>query len=213
PKANLPSRTVGPGSSLNRTGVYFGFARVLPQDPDDPLVQSDNEQDADVPLHATPSHPLETEGYDEEDDEVVLGASPITENPDGYLAAGEMARRKSRQGSKGSHRSGASLISEKMEKIWTKHELSRPSSSANLSGDAPAGAAAVSTPAPAASGTGSGFSANGRTKKKKRVHLRAEDSKVFPMVMSVGWNPFYKNTGKTAVSDCASLLSSFADVW
>lgn len=38
-----------------------------------------------------------------------------------------------------------------------------------------------------------------RRKKKRRVPITAQDARVFPMVMSVGWNPFYNNTTKTAV--------------
>ncbi|KAF8076142.1 riboflavin kinase [Lyophyllum atratum] len=36
--------------------------------------------------------------------------------------------------------------------------------------------------------------------KDAEVHLRPEDTKVFPMVMSLGWNPFYKNEQLTAIS-------------
>lgn len=38
-------------------------------------------------------------------------------------------------------------------------------------------------------------------RKKSRIHLREEDSVIAPMVMSVGWNPFYGNSTKTAVSN------------
>lgn len=43
-----------------------------------------------------------------------------------------------------------------------------------------------------------------------RVHLGegddvpSEDREVWPMVMSMGWNPYYKNEKLTAVSPCAS---------
>lgn len=33
----------------------------------------------------------------------------------------------------------------------------------------------------------------------EKAPLREEDSKVLPMVMSLGWNPFYKNERMTAV--------------
>ncbi len=36
--------------------------------------------------------------------------------------------------------------------------------------------------------------------KDGRVVLSEEDGKVLPMVMSLGWNPFYKNERMTAVS-------------
>ena len=35
----------------------------------------------------------------------------------------------------------------------------------------------------------------------KHGALKEEDFKVYPMVMSLGWNPFYANKTKTAVSD------------
>jgi len=34
-----------------------------------------------------------------------------------------------------------------------------------------------------------------------------EDSKVLPMVMSLGWNPFYKNERMTAVRPITDLFS------
>lgn len=36
--------------------------------------------------------------------------------------------------------------------------------------------------------------------KDGKVILSEEDGKVLPMVMSLGWNPFYKNERMTAVS-------------
>ena len=33
----------------------------------------------------------------------------------------------------------------------------------------------------------------------EKTPLREEDGKVLPMVMSLGWNPFYKNERMTAV--------------
>lgn len=37
--------------------------------------------------------------------------------------------------------------------------------------------------------------------------LCTEDERVYPMVMSVGWNPFYGNDRKSAVSICAIVAS------
>ena len=36
--------------------------------------------------------------------------------------------------------------------------------------------------------------------KGDQVELSEEEGKVYPMVMSLGWNPFYKNKQLTAVS-------------
>ena len=43
--------------------------------------------------------------------------------------------------------------------------------------------------------------------KEGQVVLSEEESKVFPMVMSLGWNPFYKNKKLSAVCplDCVLL--------
>ncbi|PWN33398.1 riboflavin kinase [Meira miltonrushii] len=81
PTANLPSKVMQAQPALQRTGIYFGFARILPQDPDDPDLED---------------------------------ASSM------------------------------------------------------------------------------------RRKKKRRVPIISRDARVYPMVMSVGWNPFYNNTTKTA---------------
>lgn len=35
--------------------------------------------------------------------------------------------------------------------------------------------------------------------KDGQTHLDEEDSEIHPMVMSLGWNPFYKNKQLTAV--------------
>lgn len=163
PTANLPSKVVEPGSSLSRNGVYFGYARVLPQDPDDPSLTDSDDID---PTSA---------GIDEEDDEVVLGASPIGD--EGFLNSSGLPR--SRHNSRGQPSPAAVLEAGRRDK---EDEVSRAEASHAPSGSSP---------------TSSRLTA-GRRKKTKRVHLRPEDSKVFPMVMSVGWNPFYKNTRKTA---------------
>lgn len=39
--------------------------------------------------------------------------------------------------------------------------------------------------------------------------LSEQEGKVHPMVMSLGWNPFYKNERLTAVSSCSRFLSYF----
>lgn len=47
-----------------------------------------------------------------------------------------------------------------------------------------------------------------RRKKKRRIPITSQDARVYPMVMSVGWNPFYKNTTKTAE---VHILHNFKD--
>jgi riboflavin kinase len=42
-------------------------------------------------------------------------------------------------------------------------------------------------------------------------HLPAEDLKVWPMVMSLGWNPYYKNEKLTAVRLILDILSLLFD--
>ncbi|EST09300.1 Riboflavin kinase domain, bacterial/eukaryotic [Kalmanozyma brasiliensis GHG001] len=164
PTANLPSKVVEPGSSLSRNGVYFGYARVLPQDEDDPSLTDSDDVD---PTSA---------GIDDEDNEVVLGASPIGD--EGFLNSSSLPR--SRHNSRGQPSPAAVLEAGRRDK---EDEVSRAEASHAQSGSS--------------SSTSSRLTA-GRRKKTKRIPLRAEDSKVFPMVMSVGWNPFYKNTRKTA---------------
>ncbi|SPO30938.1 related to FMN1 - Riboflavin kinase [Ustilago trichophora] len=182
PTANLPSKVVGPGSLLTRTGVYFGFARVLPQDPDDPnLTDSD-----DVDISSSAQIPGGADYVDDEDNEVVLGASPIGDVGEGFLDSGLP---RPRQNSRGQP-SPASVLEagtrRDKEAEVSRSELSNGASAASLHG------------ATASSSSSSSSLAAGRRKKTKRVELRPEDSQVFPMVMSVGWNPFYKNTHKTA---------------
>ena len=174
----MPSKVVGPGSLLTRTGVYFGFARVLPQDPDDPSI-TDSEVDESSQSNAGAT--LD----DDEDNEVVLGASPVGDANENFPHI------KPRQGSRSQER-GADKEAE-----VSLMELKRDSvSSPSASNPAPA-SSSPSEALAAGSAPGSGFKST-RSQRKKRVHLAPEDSKVFPMVMSVGWNPFYKNTHKTA---------------
>lgn len=42
----------------------------------------------------------------------------------------------------------------------------------------------------------------------EKTSLCDEDSKVLPMVMSLGWNPFYKNERLTAVCPISGLIYS-----
>ncbi|SPO49354.1 related to FMN1 - Riboflavin kinase [Moesziomyces antarcticus] len=94
----MPNRyVVGPGSSLTRTGVYFGFARVLPQDPDDPSLT--DSEDVDIPGSSHAQTASSSADFDDDDDnEVVLGASPIGDMGEGFLDGG-LAR--PRQNSRG----------------------------------------------------------------------------------------------------------------
>lgn len=182
PTANLPSKVVGPGSSLTRTGVYFGFARVLPQDPDDPSLT--DSEDADPSFSAQNADGADY--IDDEDNEVVLGASPIGDIGQGF-PDGPLSR--SRQNSR-SIIGSSSALDANATRQDKEDEVSRSELRNGL----------TSSHAATASSSSSSSLTAGRRKKTKRIHLEPEDSKVFPMVMSVGWNPFYKNTHKTAVS-------------
>lgn len=237
--ANLPSKVLSPQSQLTRTGIYFGFARVLPQDPDDPdLVNTDEELNSDS-ISASGSnghiaierlqadHEDDNENDDPRDDEwevdeeeVVLAASPTSTEAEGSTYSSlAPCRVKARQLSKSSTRSN------------TRNTAATLMEQVNLHGDQPS----VDTPSPKSkSGSGlvatvassdtplakpdraistitpiittqkelpSSESSNAgslRRRKKRRVHIAEDDQRVFPMVMSVGWNPFYKNTTKTA---------------
>ncbi|EPQ27675.1 uncharacterized protein PFL1_04813 [Pseudozyma flocculosa PF-1] len=214
PTANLPARVVGPGSKLTRTGVYFGFARVLPQEEDDDFLT--DSEDADGPSSSSGNGTGATSVDDDDDDddnEVVLGASPIQDGADGFPQSG---RTKARQDSKSSLQQQANLLrpsdgrSTDKEAVVSAMELKAAASAASASASAAAASGAAAEPIPtpqeshssrhasSGSGTGSAFSSLSRRHKKRRIPLRQEDSRVFPMVMSVGWNPFYKNTYKTA---------------
>lgn len=47
--------------------------------------------------------------------------------------------------------------------------------------------------------------------KDGRVALSEEEGKVLPMVMSLGWNPFYKNERMSAVCLLLSLILCHSD--
>lgn len=231
-------------SLLNRTGIYYGFARVLPQDEDDPDLAALGEEGGE-PSNSSGSgshdteEPEEINEYDDDprddewevdEDEFVLGASPITEG------SGEQAQKdwadgrtalKPRQMSKSSSRSVRS-VNTLLEKANTMN-LER-SSSAHSQSQTPglatsntnSGATALApppsidaapvkaprleedtAPSPLSENHGRDFSNTSnasslRRRKKRRVPITAIDQRIFPMVMSVGWNPFYKNTQKTA---------------
>ncbi|TKY88663.1 hypothetical protein EX895_002294 [Sporisorium graminicola] len=180
PTANLPSKVVGPGSSLTRTGVYFGFARVLPQDPDDPTLTDSEDTDA-----LSPAQDARGADYiDDEDNEVVLGASPVGEVGEGF-PDGPLSQ------PRGSSRSltGSSTAFDPTAKRQDKEDEVSRSELRN---------GPTSSHTATSSSSSSSSLTTGRRKKTKRIHLEPEDSQVYPMVMSVGWNPFYKNTHKTA---------------
>ncbi len=188
----MPSKVVGPGSSLTRTGVYFGFARVLPQDPDDPSLT--DSEDVDIPGSSHAQTASSSADFDDDDDnEVVLGASPIGDMGEGFLDSG-LAR--PRQNSRGQP-SPASVLGAATTSADPRADKEAEVSRSELSNGASNAASAGSFHGATAS-TSSSSSSLARRRKTKRVHLRPEDSQVFPMVMSVGWNPFYKNTHKTA---------------
>ena len=42
---------------------------------------------------------------------------------------------------------------------------------------------------------------------KHKGEFSQEDLQVLPMVMSLGWNPFYKNKQLTAVSNLSSIMN------
>lgn len=285
--ANLPSKVLGPASALSRTGIYYGFARVLPQDPDDPDIDDSLSLGGGIESAKSPSSPptpqqdqLDEEGeesdyYDEDDDEneVVLGVSPVnthfsnmdrnlngnanengssSSNGNGNdsqlrrnnsLHAGveRVPKRKERQGSKSSTKSNKSIATlmaqlgksdsntnegegsnsnlngaKKIESSEVKSSQSLSSnptdnevekSAISNAQDRPTISTSdlnssnnTSTKHPRNLSAASSSSSLKRGRKKPRIPLREEDAFVFPMVMSVGWNPFYNNTTKTAVS-------------
>jgi riboflavin kinase len=239
--ANLPSKVLQSQTDLNRTGVYYGFARILPQDPDDPnLVALGEEQDADFAPSSSHSGSYDADSqernqyeedprddeWDVDEDEVVLGASPLPEGEmdlretDDRKLSTEGMRVKSRQMSRSSARSARSLSTLcdkgndlKLDKFSsTQNQSGQHASSTNTSSDstneiassitstAPPG---VDSSATSADSHGRGLSnasshSSARRHKKQRVAIAEADQQVFPMVMSIGWNPFYKNTTKTA---------------
>jgi len=234
PTANLPSKVLISQAHLNQTGIYYGFARILPQDPDDPDLAEAGDEDAFTPSGSSGSGSYnadEPEGdeYDDDpkddewevdEDEVVLGASPLAEGmgdsaqrewADGTVSA-ELAKLKPRQMSKSSARSGRSVstLLEKANAISLERSTSGQSQVAANTGVA----ANIVTPVKAPKSeneriatlsdshekefSSSSNASSLRRRKKKRVPIISTDQRVFPMVMSIGWNPFYKNTTKTA---------------
>lgn len=271
PTANLPSKVMQSQPSLQRTGIYFGYARVLPQDPDDPDLA-----DEALDEQATSSYSRRTgtggggggsgsgsgdaesgtadDGdddvaiqMDDDGDDIVLSASPINEEgemqflggggsssgqdrntiaPQAFLKGRQLSRSSvrstrsvkgvleqadrlslERTGSTSSGREGDVSPSATTTASQQDHESrggrvaesegGGPSSSSN----AESSATSTTKEVPPSSRTGSlpsSHSGSMRKKRKARVALANDDSKVFPMVMSVGWNPFYKNTSKTA---------------
>jgi hypothetical protein len=91
-----------------------------------------------------------------------------------------------------------------------------PSTTAPYPPDSKAIQGAVPGTIPAVSGGGAGHEesasggsgqGNDSSREDKVKTLSEEDGKVWPMVMSVGWNPYFKNEKITAVSyGCDSLV-------
>lgn len=216
--ANLPSKVLQLQQHLQRTGIYYGFARVLPQDPDDPDLVDEDEQDANTLQPAT-NHLGGTDddvdlNYDEDGDEVVLSASPVNDSVDGAELTGRRlsGSSKPRQLSKSSVLSSRSVktILEKSGALDLERSHSGQSSFSSVAESSdPAskptketqGSASIPTEKhPRDTSNNSSQAGSLRHKKKRRVPISSKDARVFPMVMSVGWNPFYQNTAKTAVS-------------
>lgn len=281
PTANLPARVLGKSSTshgLNRTGIYFGWARVLPQDPDDPELSEDGETDQEegqAPPNVMEETAVVDDEEEEEDNEIVLSASPIYSEthsgsqglPSAVAGAQFLSSHriiKPRQGSKSSIQSSKSTatVVEALDSAPllgttpisnasvrpSKDPFGLPSPSLDESKEAATQSAGAlnsatnpnaSNPSDALSKAGSAKAIAGekhprdlsatsssaslrsdeaksgadrkadrsRRKKKVRVNLAKEDSKIFPMVMSVGWNPFYGNTKKTAVSVVSQVVT------
>lgn len=232
-EANLPSKVLQAQSHLNRTGVYFGFARVVAQDLDDPdLIKGD---DAFANLHqsAESSHNgqrgnLDLNSYDDpgddewevDEDEIILSASPTGSAP-GQVGTGEgnllePGRTKPRQSSKSSARSfrGLSSALERVSSANSARSIKEPTTATQTpsrSGDVVPEFSA-NTQVDSENGTDSvvgqagvlpedkNVSKTGSLGRRRKLHvpISTADQQVFPMVMSIGWNPFYKNTMKTA---------------
>lgn len=270
PTANLPSKVMQAQPALQRTGIYFGFARILPQDPDDPdledviegqTIHEGQQYSADSTNNKSQSDYLDDDvdlQTDDDGDEVVLSASPVHGGSDVDLVnlsqTGEnilpSLALKQRQMSRSSARSSRSVrtILEKAGAMNLERTISAgsgagkgsssepsPVSPTNAEVVSPSLASAVfgkedgniSAPPPPTKqssnlSTSSASSASTnptsvstdkhprdisatssqassmRRRKKRRVPIISRDSRVYPMVMSVGWNPFYNNTTKTA---------------
>lgn len=246
--ANLPSKVVGPQSPLTRTGIYFGFARVLAQDPDDPdLVDEGDAEASSSSSSASGSAEMadgqainftEEEDFDIDDDgdEVVLGASPVADafgDQKDWTEGRPLTKpRQMSKSSMKSSRSGATLMERGAGSSTSSTTypdsggedvtLHQPQALANA-------AAALQDQQQKEkqrtalqeqnkaeqqqqqqqqskeerrprnhSSNSSSSSLLRRGKKKPRIPIAPEDTRVFPMVMSVGWNPYYQNTSKTA---------------
>ncbi|MCO5585220.1 hypothetical protein L7F22_039152 [Adiantum nelumboides] len=271
PTANLPTKVMQAQPALQRTGIYFGFARILPQDPDDPDLEDVIEgqtihegqpysTDSESTNHTLQNDYLDDDvdvQTDDDGDEVVLSASPVYGGSDVDLVnlsqTGESVlpsfALKQRQMSRSSARSSRSVrtILEKAGAMNLERTTSggsgagkatssesSPVSPTNPEGISPSLASAifgknegnVSAPQPTkqssnlSTSSASSASTNPtsvstdkhprdtsatssqassmRRKKKRRVPIISRDARVYPMVMSVGWNPFYNNTTKTA---------------
>ncbi|PWN90654.1 riboflavin kinase, partial [Acaromyces ingoldii] len=180
PTANLPSKVVGPQSPLTRTGIYFGFARVLPQDPDDPDLVDEGDAEASADGQAINFTEEEDFDIDDDGDEVVLGASPVADafgDQKDWTEGRPLT--KPRQMSKSSMKTALqeqNRAEQQQQQQQSKEERRPRNHSSNSSSS----------------------SLLRRGKKKPRIPIAPEDTRVFPMVMSVGWNPYYQNTSKTA---------------
>lgn len=270
PTANLPSKVMQSQPALQRTGIYFGFARILPQDPDDPDLEdvlegqtihegqqfnTDSESTSNNHQNDYLDDDIDVQ-TDDDGDEVVLSASPQYGGSDVDLVnlaqAGESGipslALKQRQMSRSSARSSRSvrtilekagamnlertisggsggkttssesspispsnaegsspsLASAMLGKTETNSSLSQPAKqNSNLSTSSASSAStnpiSVSTDKhPRDTSATSSQASSMRRKKKRRIPIASRDARVYPMVMSVGWNPFYKNTTKTA---------------
>jgi riboflavin kinase len=226
--ANLPTRALASSPALSRTGIYFGFARVLPQDAEDPDIAQAGEEHLTHPAGAREDQlaAAAAAASDEEwnDDSVVLGASPPpphTQSAEAgfaeYLdardasaaegaggpapaaaAAAAAAGQKPRQMSAAAGRSVGSV----MERVATTQGGGGGTPHAHQDGASPRPLDAdASTQASSRDDGGAPSASSRRGKlKKPRVHLAEQDRGVYPFVMSLGYNPFYGNTQRTGVS-------------
>lgn len=238
--ANLPSKVLHSQSHLNRTGIYYGFARILPQDPDDPDLAGANEEiegeeaskSSDRQARSQGDQEEEEEGEEEDprddewvvdEEEVILAASPTSAEGHGgdrlYLNPSVKSRQRlSSRSSAPSSRSVTALMekansqgvertqSEQQQQQQQYHQdssntgggLVGPASTTTQAKYAEAEEALLSSDQHARDSSSISQAGSLRRRKKRRVDIASQDQLVFPMVMSIGWNPFYKNTTKTA---------------
>jgi hypothetical protein len=140
----------------------------------------------------------------------VLAASPAsTEAHGSSLAPARMKQRQSSRSSVRSNRHTPTLMEKVNSSSSSQIHASRENSSGlvatSTSTTSPVSqgqtdaTSPVSPTEPQRKGSATTSSAGSlRRRKKRRVQIAEADQKVFPMVMSVGWNPFYKNSTKTA---------------